>query len=235
MQLQKKQLAILGMAMLGLVLSGCVSTKKYKKLSADNETLKAERDQISAKAADLEKNLDQVKKEKEDLAKQNQATLAQYDQIVGQLAQEVQEGQLKVTQYKNMLTVDVAEQIFFDSGSAKLKSSGQAVLKKLGDALRQYQDKIIRIVGHTDNVPVGKNSQNLFPTNWELSVIRATNVVRFLVESAQLDPKRIIAAGQGEFNPIAPNDTPEGRKKNRRIEIMLLDKSIAEAMAQQPQ
>jgi chemotaxis protein MotB len=128
-----------------------------------------------------------------------------------------------------MLSVDLAEQIFFDSGKATLKKEGKEVLKKVGDALKGYENKIIRVVGHTDNVKMAKALQATFPTNWELSVARATSVVRFLQEVG-IPPERMLAAGRAEYDPVAPNDTPEGRQKNRRIEIMLLDKSLVSEM-----
>jgi chemotaxis protein MotB len=84
-------------------------------------------------------------------------------------------------------------------------------------------------VGYTDNVPVAKSLQGTYPTNWELSVARATTVVRFLQDSG-VPPERMIASGRGEYDPVASNDTPEGRQKNRRIEIMLIDQSLANEM-----
>jgi chemotaxis protein MotB len=206
-----------------LMSAGCVSTSKYKKLEADNGALKAQ-------MTSLEQELGRSKQEKEALLKASEETQNEYAAVVDQLANEVEAGQLKVTQYKNMLTVDVAEKIFFDSGQAKLKATGKQVLLKVGKALAQYNDKIIRVVGHTDNVPVAKKYRNVVPTNWELSVLRATNVVRFLEEKCKIDPKNLIAAGRGASDPVAPNDTPEGRQKNRRIEIMLIDKSLLPEM-----
>jgi len=141
----------------------------------------------------------------------------------------VAKGQLQVRQYKNMLSVDLAEQVFFDSGRANLKAEGKNVLKKVGDALKGYENKIIRVVGHTDNVPVSKSLQATFPSNWELSVARATNVVRFLQEVG-VPPERMVASGRSEYDPVASNDTPEGRQKNRRIEIMLIDKNLVNEM-----
>lgn len=108
---------------------------------------------------------------------------ANYNALVGQLSSEVSQGQLQVKKYKDMLSVDIAEKIFFDSGKAKLKKDGETVLLKVGEALAQFQDKIIRVVGHTDNVPVSPGSP--FASNWELSVSRATTVVRFLQEKAK--------------------------------------------------
>jgi chemotaxis protein MotB len=160
----------------------------------------------------------------------SQQRQAQYDALVKKLSTEVQQGQLKVRQYQNMLTVDVAEQIFFDSGRAALKDSGKDVLKKVGEALKSYEHKVIRVVGYTDNVPISKSMQNVYPTNWELSVARATNVVRYL-QDVGVPPERMVASGRGEFAPIAPNDTPEGRQKNRRIEIILIDQSLSEEMS----
>ena len=110
-----------------------------------------------------------------------------------------------------------------------MKKGGKDVLKKVGEALKTYENKIIRVVGHTDNVPVAKSLQSTFPTNWELSVARATNVVRYLQEVG-VPPERMVPSGRAEFDPVASNDTPEGRQKNRRIEILLLDKSLVSEM-----
>ncbi len=226
---------------LGLALgSGCVSTSKYKKLETDSQAsqkqLQKQLADAQAKSAGLEqqvsdlgKNNEALNQEKEALKKTSEESKNQYDSLVNGLQQEVQQGQLQITQYKNMLTVDVAEKIFFASGSATLKATGQDVLKKVADALAPYQDKIIRVAGYTDNVKLGKALQEKFPTNWELSCARAVNVVRFLQEKGNIAPERLIASGRGEYAPIAPNDTAEGRQKNRRIEIMLLDKSMVDA------
>jgi chemotaxis protein MotB len=139
----------------------------------------------------------------------------------------VKKGELQVRQYKDMLTVDVAEQLFFDSGRADLKDTGKAVLKKVGEAIKGYNDKVVRVVGHTDNVPIKTKT---FPSNWELSVARATTVVRYLQETG-VPPDRMVASGRAEYQPVADNDTPEGRKKNRRIEITLIDRNLAQEIA----
>ena len=159
------------------------------------------------------------------------ATEVSRDGLVGQLQKEVNDGQLKITQFKNMLTVDVADKILFDSGKADLKKDGKAVLLKVGEALA-HSDKYLRIGGHTDNVPLSPGAA--YATNWELSAARATTVVRFLQDQAHLDPKRLIATGRGEYSPVAPNDSPANRQKNRRIEITLLDKNLVEAVSEKP-
>lgn len=172
--------------------------------------------------------------QKDTLLTTSQQRQQQYDALVQGLSKEVAEGKIQVKQYQNMLSVDLAEQIFFDSGKAQLKKDGKAVLKKVGMALKEYENKIIRVVGHTDNVPLAKSLQATYPTNWELSVARATNVVRFL-QDVGIPPERLISSGRGKYDPVAPNDTPEGRKQNRRIEIMLIDKALLSEMERQSQ
>ncbi len=237
-----------------LIASGCVSSGTFKKMEAQKNgeiaALQKEKGALTQQKGDLEKDnaglkqqissLEQQKtsaeqqvgtleQQKANLIASNQQQQKQYESLVQGLSKEVEKGQLQVKQYKNMLAVDLAEQIFFDSGKATLKKGGKEVLKKVGDALKGYNDKIIRVVGHTDNVPVAKSLQATFPTNWDLSVARATNVVRYLQEVG-VPPERMIPSGRGEYDPVAPNDTPEGRQKNRRIEIMLIDKNLVTEM-----
>jgi chemotaxis protein MotB len=194
------------------------------KVKSDLETQKAE---LVTVTAQLSAQRDELQAEKDALLKESQAKQAQYDGLVGQLQQQVNDGNLKITQYKNMLTVDVADKILFDSGHADLKKDGKAVLLKVGEAL-QKSDKYIRVVGHTDNVPLSANAA--YASNWDLSAARATVVVKFLQEQSKLDPTRLMAAGRGEYAPVAPNDTPANKQKNRRIEITLLDRNLVEAV-----
>ncbi|HEY0664805.1 MAG TPA: OmpA family protein [Gallionella sp.] len=232
---------------LATLTSACVSTAEFKKMQASkDEEIRAleqqrsvlERDnialqqQLSVQQEDSSQLLQQVgtlEQQTAALRAASQQRQQQYDALVKSLSAEVAQGQLKVRQYQNMLSVDLAEQIFFDSGRAALKPGGKEVLNKVAEALKGYDSKIIRVVGHTDNVPLAKSLQSSFPTNWELSVARATNVVRHLQE-AGIAPERMVASGRGEYDPVAPNDTPEGRQKNRRIEIMLIDRSLANEM-----
>jgi chemotaxis protein MotB len=229
------------------VTSGCVSSgtfekmqagknEEIKKLQQQNAELEQQKTTLEEQRSALEQQNTTTQQQVGTLEQQKAALLAasqqrqlQYDALVKDLSKEVEQGQLQVKQYKDMLSVDLAEQIFFDSGRATLKAGGKDVLKKVGEALKGYENKIIRVVGHTDNVPVAKSLQATFPSNWELSVARATNVVRFLQEVG-IPPERMLAAGRGEYDPVAPNDTAEGRQKNRRIEIMLIDKNLANEM-----
>jgi len=203
--------------------------KQKTAMEKDNAALKQQIDSMTQQNASMQKEVGSLAQEKAALVAANQQRQQQYESLVQGLSKEVEKGQLQVRQYKNMLAVDLAEQIFFDSGKATLKKGGKEVLKKVGEALKGYENKIIRVVGHTDNVPVAKSLQTTFPSNWELSVARATNVVRYLQEVG-VPPERMVPTGRAEYDPIAPNDTPEGRQKNRRIEIMLLDKGLVSEM-----
>lgn len=222
-----RYLVVSAFAAAALAMSGCVSTSKYEKLEADkNQELAS----LQTEKASLQQQIAALEQQKTTLQTTSQQRQEQYDALLQKLSMEVQQGQLKVRQYQNMLSVDVAEQIFFDSGRAVLKESGKAVLKKVGEALKSYENKIIRVVGYTDNVPIAKAIQNVYPTNWELSVARATNVVRYL-QDVGVSPERMVASGRGEYAPVASNDTAEGRQKNRRIEIMLIDQSLADELS----
>jgi chemotaxis protein MotB len=225
-----------------LTLAGCVSQGTYDKLESDKnqeisllqkqrsglqeqvQGLQSQKTSLESQQADLRKQVDGLEQQKAQLLAVSQQNQSQYDSLVKNLTEEVKKGELQVRQYKDMLTVDVAEQLFFDSGRADLKDTGKTVLKKVGEALKGYEDKVIRVVGHTDNVPI---KTRVFPSNWELSVARATTVVRFLQENG-IPPERMVASGRAEYQPVAENDTPEGRKKNRRIEITLIDKNLVQ-------
>jgi chemotaxis protein MotB len=128
---------------------------------------------------------------------------------------------VQVTQLADRLSLNIVDKILFPSGEDQITDAGQEVLKRVGVVLAQARDKIIRIEGHTDNVPTGKPLRQRFPTNWELSTARATNVVRFLQDEAHIDPTSLEAVGRGEYRPIASNKTAAGRSQNRRIEIIL--------------
>ena len=199
-------------------------------LASEGDAIRRQRDALAGERDAVVGERNTIAGERDSLRKAAAETASHYDLLVSQLSQEVDQGHLKIKQYRNMLTVDVADKIFFDSGTAEIKETGMAVLKKVGAALALYPEKVIRVVGHTDNVPLTKLAQTVFATNWELSVARATTVVRFLQDECGIAPERMVAAGRGPYQPVAPNKTEAGRQKNRRIEIMLLDRSLADGM-----
>jgi len=116
------------------------------------------------------------------------------------------------------LIVSLKEAGFFDSGQAQIKQSAHELLNTIAEVMTEYNNPL-RVEGHTDNVPI---STSQFPSNWELSTARATNVLKYLINSYDADPDKISATGYGEFRPVADNTTPENRAKNRRVDIVLL-------------
>jgi chemotaxis protein MotB len=196
-------------------------------LEAQRKSLTQEKETLENLQADLTRQVAALENQRAQLQAATQQTTQRYDSILTSLNEEVKKGQLQVRQFKDMLTVDVAEQLFFDSGKATLKETGKLLLQKVADSLKGYEDKSIRIVGHTDNVPITKGLQKVFPSNWELSVARATTVVRFL-QGTGIAPERLVATGRAEYAPVAPNDNAEGRQKNRRIEITLIDRGLVQ-------
>ncbi|HJR75541.1 MAG TPA: OmpA family protein [Nitrospiraceae bacterium] len=122
---------------------------------------------------------------------------------------------------------ELAEQLEYDSGEVKVKAPGLLILNKIAEFLRTAApDKPIRVEGHADSMEIGPSLRSAFPSNWELSRARAAGIVRFLVEQGGLDSAKLSAVGYGATRPVASNATEDGRKRNRRIEIVLLTTDI---------
>jgi chemotaxis protein MotB len=120
------------------------------------------------------------------------------------------------------IVMELPEKILFDTGRAEIKSGFFPTLDLLAELLSGLPNEII-VEGHTDNVPI---RTFLYPSNWELSVSRAVSVARYLVERHNLKPERFLATGYGEYRPIASNETPEGRARNRRVTVVISIKQI---------
>jgi chemotaxis protein MotB len=138
------------------------------------------------------------------------------------LKDQIQAQQIEVVEENDTLKVIFIDKILFDSGSAEINVRGKELLRAMAGSLikgDKYQEIIVD--GHTDNVPLSASLQKRFPSNWELSTARAAAVVRFFQEDSGINPKRLSARGYSFYRPVAPNDTAEGRRQNRRIEIIL--------------
>ncbi len=170
--------------------------------------------------ARLTQELAEAQKAREEKVREVSST---YDQLVAKMKGEIDKGQVTISELKGKLTVNMVEAILFDSGKAEVKPEGLVVLGKVIEILKTVNDKSIRIEGHTDNKPIVGTLTQRYPTNWELSAGRAINVARYL-EKQGIEAANLSAAAFGEFKPVAENVTPEGRAKNRRIEIVLAPK-----------
>lgn len=187
---------------------------QIRKQGTEIEALKKEKDSLQARVDELSSRAEKA----EQLEKASQT----YQDLLAKLETEIQEGQIQITEMKNRLTMTMVDKIIFPSGSAEISKKGKSVLDKVTAILKNVKDKRIQVEGHTDNVPIVSSLKKKFPTNWELSTERATQVVRYLQETGGLDPAMLSATGYSEYQPVASNDTEAGKHKNRRIEIILL-------------
>ncbi len=218
-----------------LLLSGCVSQATYDIKAREAETLTAQVDTLRSQVKGLSTEVETLRKDKDDLqakvselsekaekAERLEKATQTYQDLQKKLEKEIQEGQVQITEMKNRLTMTMVDKIIFPSGSAEISKEGKKVLDKVVSILKEVKDKRIEVEGHTDNVPIVSSLKKRFPTNWELSTARATEVVRYLQEAGGLNPDLLSATGFAEYKPVASNDTEAGKHKNRRIEIVLL-------------
>jgi chemotaxis protein MotB len=192
-------------------------------LTTKQAELRKAQDLLAAQAAlidELAKSKKRLEAAKAELEKRS----SEYEQLAQSLKGEIESGRIELSELKGKMTVKMKDKILFSSGSATVGKEGLDALKRVADALKNVQGKVIRVEGHTDSVPA---TGSTFASNWELSAARALAVVRQLQEQG-VDPTKLSGAGYGEFQPIAENETPEGRSLNRRIEIVLVN---AEGMA----
>lgn len=215
-------------------------------LSADDASAK-EAAALAEKIRVLEEELAQVQKEKAEVAKEledakdrinatNRVIIGTYDRyletkekamsekavyekLVKNLSSEVDSKQITIEQMQSGVKLKLPESVLFDSGSAQVKKTGSKVLNKVAKELQDVPYQTI-VGGFTDNVPVSKRLAQQFPSNWDLAAARATSVVR-LLENNGVPKGRLVVVSLGENQPVASNDTAEGRALNRRIEIRL--------------
>ncbi len=187
---------------------------------------------LEKKEADLIKEEQRLEKMKTELAKRGQkisqmeALMAEKDQSLNDLKNSLSTalnsfiGQgLKVEQKNGKVYVSMENKLLFPSGSWRVKQNGRNAIKTIANVLSINPDIEIMIEGHTDNVPY--HTKGALADNWDLSVKRATSVVRQLLKNKHIDPTRLIAAGRSKYHPIDDNKTSQGRAKNRRIEVIL--------------
>ncbi|HHL52773.1 MAG TPA: hypothetical protein ENJ39_05305 [Flammeovirgaceae bacterium] len=157
--------------------------------------------------------------ELEQVLQQTQQAITDLKNLVNQALTGFTSDELTVEQKNGRIYVSLSEKLLFRSGSIEVDPKGKKALIKLAKALRDADHIQIMVEGHTDNVPITGKSRYM-QDNWDLSVMRATSIVKILTANG-VDPKLLIAAGRGEYLPVAPNDSPQNRQLNRRTEIIL--------------
>lgn len=137
--------------------------------------------------------------------------------ILKAMAPLISQGKVRVTQTNRGVSVEINASVLFAPGEAKLSLQSEKALRAVAEVLNKV-DNDIQVEGHTDNVPI---NNAMFPSNWELSAVRASSVVRLFLESG-MNEKRLVAMGHGANQPVDSNDTPDGRLRNRRVQLMIL-------------
>jgi chemotaxis protein MotB len=209
-------------------LQGEVETANQKNdtLTQQNAALEQQKSGLESDRASLSDRLSKLEEQGKSLGvqlQQNEQDATQqkstYDGLVASLKKELAAGQIQVEQMRDGISVNVAQEILFASGSASLDKNGVEVLQRVAEQLKQTNYQIV-VTGHTDNKPIGAGLVKQYPTNWELAGARAASVVRLFAQTG-LPASRLVAISLADTHPVSPNDTTEGRAKNRRIEIRM--------------
>ena len=197
-------------------------------LKGENQTLSGELGQTeeekaaaAARAEKLALEMKATEKELLELRKQRAAAdkrLQAFKELTAKFKSLVDTGKLNVVFKQGQMVLELPSGVLFGSGTADLSKSGQIALAEILHVLRDFSERRFMVAGHTDNDPIRSRK---FKNNWSLSTARAVSVVDYMISSG-FPTDKLAAAGYGEFAPVAANDTPENKQKNRRIEIILV-------------
>jgi chemotaxis protein MotB len=265
---------------ISILLTSCVSQKKYADLDAQYQTTKQElvdtkadlqsclleKEHLSQLIQTLKVDKDQSLKQVENLTVLTQASSDNIKQIIAQLSEKdkyingiraamtkkdsinlalafqlkkelaagIQDEDIQINVEKTVVYISIADNLLFKTGSAVVSDKAKAVLGKVATVIASRPNMEVQVEGYTDNVPI---STNCMKDNWDLSVARATSVVRVLQSDFNVDAGRLIAAGRSEYVPLQTNATAEGRSANRRTRIVILPKldEFFDILEQKPQ
>jgi chemotaxis protein MotB len=194
---------------------GCAELKSLREekvlMTQRIEVLQGENDSLNSKYASSESEKSRLLREKNRL---ENARRSMEQRLKGTgVSVKIKEGHISVV---------LPSSVLFNSGQTKLKKAATSSLTKVCSALKKdFPNETIRIEGHTDNDPI-KRTKQVYKTNWELSAVRAATVLHYLVDNCHLNPKKLYLAGFGKQQPVASNKSKSGKRKNRRVEIVVL-------------
>lgn len=181
---------------------------------------------LIARAENMETELNKIKKDQlaacRELENENIKIAKEFQEFVAR-------SEIELRQEKRGLVISLLDKILFDSGKTQIKPGARGVLAKVAEIANRYSDRPLVIEGHTDNVPINTAQ---FSSNWELSVLRATTILQYLIKHHEVDPNQMSAAGYAEHRPVASNETEAGRERNRRVEIILLPEDFVRKEAE---
>ena len=195
--------------------------KEQKQLEETNRQLAADIDQFSARAQQLKVDLEKQKS----VVQLQEKVIHLLDDtektIQSSLKEQMAAGEVEIVGMPDEIKLVLLDKILYEPGSLEVHEKGKQLLTTLADTIRNNPDQQLVVAGHTDSVPISKQLRSKFPTNWELSAARAAAVIRYLQFECDLDPNRISLRAYSHFRPAASNQTEEGRRLNRRIEIIV--------------
>lgn len=195
--------------------------KKILLLTEERGKLQGQLQKCTENLSEREKTLGALKDETVLTKSQIDQIKSTYEALASDLKEQIQKQEVTINKFQKEVSVSFVDRILFDFGKAALTKEGEKVLKKVGEVLKKIKEKRIRIIGHTDNIPIHPDYRYKFRSNWELSAARAASVVRYFQENINLDGKDMEAVGCSFYQPVATNETEEGRALNRRVEIII--------------
>lgn len=216
-----------------VLLSGtlaCVTRGTYDTLAQERDALAAQKATLEAQLGSLEDSKQELTAELSERERRVAEMRGTYDALVEDLESELSSGQVEIEQLRNGIRLNVSDEILFPSGSARLDERGRELLEKVATQVVDTPHRV-EVEGHTDDVPITGALTSRYPTNWELAAARAARVVR-LLEQGGITGSRMRAVSRSEFDPVTANDSAEGRRRNRRIEIRLVPATPPERQRQ---
>ncbi len=178
--------------------------------------------------AECDRQVDGVKQSYEDqLLRQQQEAGVRERRLADEVASVRLDLDARTQALREMTRFEVGRVVLFGFGEDELVSTSVETVSQIADVLARYPDYRIRVEGHTDDRPIGPSLMNRFESNWELSAARAATVARYLLEAMTVDPARMQVVGYGKYRPIAENVTPDGRARNRRVEVVIYEEPPA--------
>jgi chemotaxis protein MotB len=198
--------------------------EELDRVRSEMASLKEKMAGCEALASSLETRLSNLKDQREALKTQLDELKSTHTAMVRDLQSEIQNREVTISALKEKLSISFVDRILFGFGKATITPQGEEVLAKVGTILKNVGAKRIRVIGNTDNRPIRRDYRYKFPSNWELSAARAAAVVRYFQNEIGLDPENLEAVGHSFYDPVASNETAEGRAKNRRVNIIIAPK-----------
>ncbi len=236
--------ALFGSAVVALIVLGIIASSTASKASELEERLDTRGAELAEEKKEVEKLRavhQQAEQKRANLAKDSEKLTAELaatkaanvaakaavaqakSELLKELSAEIRRGEIVIKDKEAGLVLDVSDKVLFDTGQAEISERGKEVLKQVSTSLRRMRGHVFQVGGHTDNERiVSPEVRERFPTNWELSSARATQVVRYLSETCGVPGGRLVAAGYARYRPVVPNTSAANKARNRRIEIAVL-------------